>query len=742
MKKSISSGIIDTILWEKYSDRKEFPKIKSHLSKIRALSEFKLDLRGKFQLNQDLKKIKEHKKREEVSLKRCDFLLLIRTKIDEGIELFVPKSSNNLKRRKPKWMNPTVCKSIKKKHLLFKKYIQSDNSFIYRQYLEARNMAARAVKNAKRDHQRKVARDCKSNPKTFWKYVNNSRKYKPNISPLTNDKINFVTDDKGKADMLNNFFSSVFTLENTENVPYLTPGEKSSGFLLSDLRVTQEAVQKKLRELNPYKSPGPDKIAPKLLSELSDALSRPISILFNLSLEHGEVPAEWKHAQVTPIFKKGDKTSPNNYRPVSLTCILCKVLESFIRDSIQDHMESLNLYSDCQHGFRTARSCTSQLLEVKNDFTSFYDDNMPFDVIYLDFKKAFDAVPHIRLLNKMRGYGIDGNVLKWTESFLKGRTQQVKINNELSDISNVTSGIPQGSVLGPILFTIFINDLPEYVHSLCKIFADDTKIYNLCQNFNTIQEDLHSLQAWSEKWQLFFNNDKCVCLHFGKKNPQADYTLKSNNDVSIIKKSSEERDLGVTFDTNLKFDSHINNVINKANQALGIIKRNFKYMDEEALLTLYKSIVRPILEYGQPVWAPFLLRQSRALESIQRRATKLIPSIKHLPYEERLQHLKLPSLKYRRTRGDLILTYNLFHSHSDREYLSRFFELAKSHSTRGHCFKLFKKPCKVNLKKHSFSHRIVNYWNNLPFNTVTAPDTNTFKKLLDGDLLNLLYIYD
>ena len=165
-------------------------------------------------------------------------------------------------------------------------------------------------------------------------------------------------------------------------------------------------------------------------------------------------------------------------------------------------------------------------------------------------------------------------------------------------------------------------------------------------------------------------------------------------------------------------------------------------MDEEALLTLYKSIVRPILEYGQPVWAPFLLRQSRALESIQRRATKLIPSIKHLPYEERLQHLKLPSLKYRRTRGDLILTYNLFHSHSDREYLSRFFELAKSHSTRGHCFKLFKKPCKVNLKKHSFSHRIVNYWNNLPFNTVTAPDTNTFKKLLDGDLLNELYIYD
>ncbi len=165
-------------------------------------------------------------------------------------------------------------------------------------------------------------------------------------------------------------------------------------------------------------------------------------------------------------------------------------------------------------------------------------------------------------------------------------------------------------------------------------------------------------------------------------------------------------------------------------------------MDEEALVNLYKSIVRPILEYGQPVWAPFLLRQSRALENVQRRATKLIPKIKHLPYEERLEHLKLPSLKYRRIRGDLILTYNMFHSHTDGEYPSRFLQLAESQSTRGHNFKLSKKTCKTNLKKHSFSHRIVNCWNNLSYNTVNAPNTNTFKKLLDGDLLNELYIFD
>ncbi|MCP3849730.1 MAG: hypothetical protein GY694_05770, partial [Gammaproteobacteria bacterium] len=555
----------------------------------------------------------------------------IKSIIDEGKELFIPKTSCKQKSRKPKWMNPTVCKSIKKKHLLFKRFLNSNNSYIYKQYIEARNEAARVVKNAKRNHQSNIARECKSNPKKFWKYINNSRKCKTNIAPLTSDKINFVTDDKGKADMLNDFFSSVFTIEDTENLPSMSPGEKSKGFLLSDLRVTRESVQRKLATLNPFKSPGPDMVVPKLLKELSSELAVPLTILFNLSLERGEVPSEWKHAQVSPIFKKGDKSSPNNYRPVSLTCIVCKILESFIRDSVQDHMESLGLFSDCQHGFRSGRSCTTQLLEVMNDFTSFYDDNLPFDVIYLDFKKAFDTVPHFRLINKLRGYGIDGNILKWIDSFLSNRTQQVKINNEFSNVSNVTSGIPQGSVLGPVLFTIFINDLPEHVNSLCKIFADDTKIYNICENFKILQGDLEALQFWSEKWQLFFNIDKCVCLHFGRKNPKVDYTITCKGRSQALQESNEEKDLGVTFDTKLKFDQHINTVINKANKVLGLIKRNFKCMNKFTLITLYKSLVRPILEYGQPVWAPFLKRQTKLIENVQRRATKLISDIKHLP---------------------------------------------------------------------------------------------------------------
>ena len=334
---------------------------------------------------------------------------LIYSKLDEGMEKFVPKVDIKSRRKSPPWMNPFVKKSIKKKHKLFKKLFNSNNSYVYKLYMNARNESARIVKNAKKNYQKDMASKIESNPKVFWRYINSNRKNKDGIAPLSTDNINFETNNKNKADMLNNFFSSVFTVEDLNNIPDTTPGEKSNNCFISDIIVTE------LLKLKINKSPGPDKLFPLLLFILSEELALPITILFNKSLETGVLPSAWKHAEVTPIFKKGSKVSPNNYRPVSLTSILCKTLESFVRDSIQEHMESLNLYTDCQHGFRTGRSCVSQLLEVFNDFSKFSDSNDPFDVIYLDFAKAFDTVPHERLLRKMSAYGIGGNILKWTK---------------------------------------------------------------------------------------------------------------------------------------------------------------------------------------------------------------------------------------------------------------------------------------------------------------------------------------
>ena len=322
------------------------------------------------------------------------------------------------------------------------------------------------------------------------------------------------------------------------------------------------------------------KLYPRILKELAVELAGPLAVLFNKSFEQGRLPKEWKLAEIKPIFKKGNKMCTNNYRPVSLTCVLCKVMESFIRSRIQNHMENLKLYASCQHGFRQGKSCITQLLDVFNDFSNFTDESRPFDVIYLDFKKAFDSVPHERLLVKLKSYGVDGKLFEWVEDFLRDRRQYVRVGNEYSSTMKVTSGVPQGSILGPILFLIFINDLPDSVNSICSIFADDTKAYNTSDNGDQIQLDIRALEEWSQKWQLFFNCTKCKCMHFGNKNPKRDYFFTLGENKVKIPDCNEEKDLGIIFDCNLKFDLHINSIVNKANCMIGLIRRNFKFIDK------------------------------------------------------------------------------------------------------------------------------------------------------------------
>ena len=577
-----------------------------------------------------------------------------------------------------------------------------------------------------------MAIECKSKPKYFWKYVQDKLKISTGIGTLKNENGETISTDKGKANVLNNFFSSVFTKEDRSNLPEVDRDSKSKGNRLTDIDIDVETVKKKLRELDVSKAQGPDQLPARVLKEIANEISEPLTKLFKLTLEQGELPKEWKNAEVIAIFKKGTKTDPGNYRPVSLTCITCKVMESIIRDNIDFYFKENKLISDCQHGFRRKRSCVTQLLCVMEQFTKLMDTGKTIDVVYLDFKKAFDSVPHERLLLKLSAYGLDGKVLQWIRSFLSDRTQRVRVGTSYSEQAEVTSGIPQGSILGPVLFTIFINDLPDVVNSQCKIFADDTKVYNTSDKKDLLQADLHSLQTWTEKWNLYFNVQKCKVMYIGKKNPKHDYFMKLNNITSKISECDSEKDLGITLDTSLKFDNHIQKKINKANQVMGLIKRSFDYLHKDVFVRLYKTLVRPHLEYGNSVWHPNLKRQSIAIEKVQRRATKVVKACKNMSYEERLRFLHLPSLKGRRIRGDLIQVYKIVTNIDDVDFHD-FFTNKTVDKTRNSDGKLFLNRSITNIRKQFFTNRAVPLWNDLPPKIKSAPNINQFKNLLDDN---------
>ena len=408
------------------------------------------------------------------------------------------------------------------------------------------------------------------------------------------------------------------------------------------------------------------------------------------------VPNDFKTANITPIFKKGDKKSPNNYRPISLTSIVGKLFETIITNRIVAHLEERKLLKNSQHGFRRNRSCLTNLLEFFNTVISDVDEYKAYDVIYLDFQKAFDTVPHQRLLEKLRAHGIRGNLLTWITNWLSNRQQRVVINGECSNWAHVASGVPQGSVLGPILFIIYINDLDADIMSNISKFADDTKLGN--RDSLTLQNDLNKIINWSKTWQMKFNTDKCKVIHFGRSNVKHDYVMEN----SVLESVDEEKDLGVVISKQLNFSKQCTEAIKKANRALGFIFRSFEFKSKCIVMPLFKSLVRPHLEYAVQFWSPYLRKDIEKIEGVQRRATKMIPELRGKPYPQRLRELGLHSLETRRLRGRLIETFKILNKFENIDY-EIFFQYDYNDMTRSNGQKLCHKRFQANYAKYFYT---------------------------------------
>jgi ribonucleases P/MRP protein subunit RPP40 len=469
---------------------------------------------------------------------------------------------------------------------------------------------------------------------------------------------------------------------------------------------------------------GPDKIHPAILKNLSEQLAYPLTKLFQKSIVSNLVPSIWKLANVTPIFKKGKKSLMENYRPISLTSQLCRIFEKIIKFHILDHIIP-NELQPSQHGFLQNKSCLTNLLLFLEQVTEDVDEGFPIDVIYLDFKKAFDKVPHNKLIEKMKANKINPSIIKWVKNWLTGRKQRVVVRGTRSNWLPVASGVPQGSVLGPILFLIYINDLENGIGSKVLKFADDTKIFKSIKSSadsKDLQNDLNKISSWSKKWQMPFNANKCHSLHIGHNNPKPEYYLSGEK----IQSTNIERDLGVLIQDDLDQSQQVAKVVKKANQMLGLISRTYTNKSRDNIIPLYKTLVRPHLEFAVQAWRPYKQKDIDNIESVQRRATRMVSELTDMDYPSRLKNTNLISLEMRRLRADLIEVFKIMKGFEGVN-IDDFFVLQPTNKTRGHPYKIAKKYARLDVRKYFFSNRVVNEWNNLSEEIVNSSSINEFK---------------
>ena len=366
-------------------------------------------------------------------------------------------------------------------------------------YCKARNQARRATRQAMKHFEKEVANTAKTNPNTFHKYVNSKTKVRTGIGELQVDDVTSISDEE-KASTLNKYFSSVYTKEDTTSIP--TCDDHTIRTKCPVIQLSREDIYRTLPELNPTKSAGPDNLNPKVLKETESTIASPLQRIFQLSLDTGEVPAAWRRVNVTPIFKKGNRKEPGNYRPISLTCICCKLVEKSIRLTMVNHMAENNLLTYDQHVFWSGRSCTTQLRCLIETWTDQLEKGVDIDALYFDFSKAFDTVPHRRLLSKLQSYKTSKQIIDCVEAYLSNRKQRVLVNGTRSEKEPVSRRVPQGSVLGPVLFLVYINELPKSVKISIRLFADDTKMYRTVTTDSdclSLQKDIDSIEEWASK---------------------------------------------------------------------------------------------------------------------------------------------------------------------------------------------------------------------------------------------------
>lgn len=657
--------------------------------------------------------------------------LVFKNIYDDAVNRYVPKQGNMTAKIKD-WFNDNCRIARDKRDKAWDITRRRRNEQTWNKYKRLRNEYVRIRKQEARNYEKNIVDKCESDPKLFYRYVNSKMKITDKIMRLREGD-NIYDDDEKMCEIMNNALHSVYTRDEQFLEPEIIYQNEEK---LGDISFQPEELLELMKGLDVRKSIGPDNIAGWIIKECADELVKPLYEIMKYSLEVGKLPLDWKRANVVPIFKSGNREQPLNYRPVSLTSIVCKMCEKIIKKRWVKYLETNNVLTARQFGFREGTSCVTNLLSFYDRVVDILQEREGWvDCVYLDIKKAFDRVPHSRLRWKLKKFGgVQGSLLSWMEDYLSGRQMRTMIRGKVSAWKDVTSGVPQGAVLAPIMFLIYINDMPKDINAYMNMFADDAKIMKHIVGENScreLQSDLDKINQWSEMWKLEFNTDKCHVMEVGvsKRRPHWEYKLGE----CVINPSEKEKDLGIIVRGDLSPESHINKVVGEAYGLLNRVRIAFNYLNEDMLVKIIKSMVRPKLEYAAVVWSPHLKKHITKLEKVQKVATKMIPELRQLTYEERLEKLNLPTLRERRERGDVIMMYKCVRG-LERIDKDDFIE-RDTGRTRGHSCKLKKGTCKGDVRKYSFPYRTVNVWNQLEDEVVGARNIHNFKANFDNKML-------
>lgn len=623
------------------------------------------------------------------------------------------------------WIGADILQMIKNKRNLWKKFRRTKRDEDYRRHRQYSQEVSDCIRDARSAYEVSVVDN--PNRKKIFKHVRRALKSSVQAPLLRKPDGSMCTNSEEVAELFSTTFSEVFTIE-TSPVAYPIVRSPRVNDSLCDLNFEPDNISHYIQKIKLDCAPGLDGLTARFFRNCAESICVPLSIIMDSCFRQSVLPAQWLKASVTPVYKKGDKLDPNNYRPISLTSIACKVMESVISEQIRNFALVRGIIPREQHGFVPGRSIITNLLTCVNDWSLLLDTNTPVDVVYLDFSKAFDRVPKLRLLHKLEHLGIRGNLLKLINAFLSNRSFLVRVGDSFSEPRRSVSGVPQGSVLGPLLFLLYTSDIVHHIRTGCSLYADDTKLYaNPLSESSKLQEDLNEIVKWSQDWMLPINASKCVVLHMGKNNPKTPYHM-CGLQLRIVQ---SHVDLGVVITEDLSWSSHISYVCKKANSTMYLLRKAFREVSFDAFIKLYKCYVRPILEFAGPVWCAELVRDKNALESVQRRATRLpFRGSDRPPYEQRMTMAHLKSFESRKLRGDLIITYRAMNNLFSVD-ISNLFPINDDIRLRRHPFKLKKERFLTSSRQNFISNRVFSLWNSLPADVVCAPSVNTFKNRFD-----------